>query len=179
MGGSKSIRWDNGAGYHSPDGKWHCSNCGDNGEGVVTSDHMLLNGLDDKSGAHLPMSQYRFNPVHHGMELMAQAQRQEMLQVSSNGYRLHGFASRNMTTGVTRVFLINKYGNTSQQVRLTLSGRVVVANCTVVTLSDDAAVFTPGSQRWGTVKPPQKLNCPTGVCQFELPPISFSMLTVG
>lgn len=105
-----ACMWDNGAGYHTPDGQWHCSNCGDNGEGVAATDHMLLNGLDEKTGVHLPLSQYRLNPVHHGMEMMAQAQSQEMLTISTNGFRLHGFASRNQTTGALQVFLINKYG---------------------------------------------------------------------
>ena len=112
-----ACMWDNGAGHHEPDGSWECSNCGDNGEGVVTTDHMLLSALDETNGTHLPLDQYRLNPVHHGMEMMSQAQSQAMLKVSSSGYRLHGFASRNTTTGAVQMFLINKYNGTAQKVR--------------------------------------------------------------
>lgn len=171
-----ACMWDNGAGHYQPDGTWHCSNCGDNGEGVVTTDHMMLNGLDEKTGQQLAVSEYRLNPVHHGMEMMAQAQRQEMLTVDTNGFRLHGFASRNQTTGAIQLFLINKYnGSTAQKVRLTLP-KGAVPPSSVVTLVDNAAASVQGSERWGTVRPPQKLAWVAGVCEFELPPVSFSML---
>jgi hypothetical protein len=173
-----ACMWDNGAGHYTPDGVWHCSNCGDNGEGVVTTDHMLLSALDEKTGTQLPLDQYRFNPVVHGMEMMALAQSQQMLQVTSSGYRLHGFASRNASTGALQLFLINKYNGTSQKVRLTLPEGAVPPS-SVVTLADDAAATIQGSERWGTVRPPQKLLCVAGVCEFELPPLSFSMLTAG
>ena len=47
----------------------------------------------------MPYKEYRFNPVHYGMEMMAQAQNQSMLFVTTNGYRLHGFASRPVAGG--------------------------------------------------------------------------------
>ena len=170
-----ACMWDNGAGYHTPDGVWHCSNCGDNGEGVLTSDHMLLSALDDKTGDHLPLDQYRFNPVHHGMEMMAQAQNQEMLRVHSTGYRLHGFASRN-ASGAISVFLINKYNGTSQKVRLTLPPGGVSPS-SVITLEDDAPTTVQGSEHWGVLRAPKEISCAQNVCEFELPPLSFSMLT--
>ena len=170
-----ACMWDNGAGYHTPDGKWHCANCGNNGEGVLTSDHMLLSALDEKTGAHLPLDQYRLNPVHHGMEMLSQAQNQTMLHVNSSGYRLHGFASRN-ASGVIKIFLINKYNGTSQKVRLTLP-QGAMAPSSVITLEDDVDTTIPGSEHWGVVRSPQKLSCAQNVCEFELPPLSFSMLT--
>ena len=162
-------------GHYTPDGVWHCNNCGNNDEGVATTDHMLLSALDEKNGTQLPLDQYRFNPVRHGMEMMAQAQSQAMLQVNSSGYRLHGFASRNVTTGALQLFLINKYNGTSQKVRLTLPEGAVAPD-SLVTLADDAAAAVPGSQRWGTLRPPQKLDCVASVCEFELPPLSFSTI---
>ena len=62
--------------------------------------------------------------------------------------------------------------------RLTLPPGAVAPGV-VVTLSDEAADSVPGSQRWGTVAPPQKLACVARVCEFELPPLSFSMLAAG
>jgi len=46
----------------------------------------------------------------------------------------------------------------------------------VVTLADDAAPSVQGSERWGALRPPQKLACVAGVCEFVLPPTSFTML---
>ena len=47
-----------------PDGVRTCANCNYN-----ASQHMLLSTQDG----------HRFNPVHHGIELLARAQRQAML----------------------------------------------------------------------------------------------------
>ena len=82
----------------------------------------------------MPYKEYRFNPVHYGMEMMAQAQNQSMLFVTTNGYRLHGFASRPVAggkgsskdggngggkdTGAVQLWLINKYDGAPQKVKL-------------------------------------------------------------
>ena len=86
----------------------------------------------------MPHKEYRFTPVHYGMEMMAQAQNQSMLFVTTNGYRLHGFASRPVAggkgggkgsgkdggndggkdTGAVQLWLINKYDGAPQKVKL-------------------------------------------------------------
>lgn len=108
--------------------------------------------------------------------MFVQAQRQEMLQVRTSGFRLHGFASRNQSTGALQVFLINKYNGTAQNVRMVLPTGAV-APSTMVTLADDAPEAVQGSRRWGTLRPPRALACVVGVCEFTLPPASFSMLS--
>ena len=172
-----ACMWDNGAGYPTPpttaepDGGWQCANCGD---GV--SDHMLLSALDERSGERMRLEQFRFNPVHHGMEMMARAQNQSMLAVSTSGYRLHGFASRPAGGSTVQLWLINKYDAPPQKVKLTLPAGAT-APTTVVSLLDDADGSVPLAQRWGTRTPPTPLDCTAGVCELVLPPLSFSMLS--
>ena len=90
-------------------------------------------------------------------------------------YRLHGFASRNDTTRAVLVFLLNKCNGTAEKVRLVLP-KPAASSITVVTLADTAAADVQGSERWGTVQQPRQLVCVTGVCEFKLPPLSFSVV---
>ena len=138
----------------------------------------------------LPLDQARFNPVHYGMELLSHSQNQSMLRVSTSGFRLHGFASVNDTTGATQLFLINKYDGPPQKVRLALptqhlstgvpAGEAAVM-CTapteMVSVVDDAAVSVPAAERWGRLMAAQPLSCVAGICEFTLPPLSFSRLS--
>jgi hypothetical protein len=182
-----ACMWDNGDGSRDPSGRRVCSNCG---SGNV-SDHFLTSSFGS-SGALLPLSEMRFNPVHYGMELLAHAQNQSMLEVSSNGYRLHGFATRNEITGAIQLFLINKYDGAPQKVRLTLptnrttgirgrnnsaAGNNVSRLSSVQTLVDDAPLSVPLSERWGRLLDPQPLACVDAVCELVLPPLSFSRLS--
>ena len=178
-----ACMWDNGAGaYDPPDAngaqKWHCSNCGGSAVGTV-SDHMMLSGNSENDGSHLPVSQYRFNPVAHGMEMLSNAQNLSMLTVNSTGYRLHGFAGRDRRSGAVSLWLINKYnasesGAAGQKVRLTLPAGAL-APTSIVSLLDDSADDVAKQRRWGslTTKP---LKCASGVCELVLPPLSFSLL---
>ena len=179
-----ACMWDNGAGHPTPPTAtdptigWECSNC-DSGPNGPISDHNLLSAMDVHTGAHLPMSQYRFNPVAHGMEMLARAQNRSMLAVSTSGFRLHGFASRPVDgggSGAVQLFLINKYDGAPQKVKLTLPAGET-APTTVVSLLDDADSSVPLAERWGTQTAPTPLECAAGVCEFVLPPLSFSMLS--
>jgi hypothetical protein len=67
-----------------------------------------------------------------------------------------------------------RYNGTAQKVRMALPAGALVLSI-VVTLVDDAPESTQGSERWGTLRS-QKLACVGGVCEFVLPPTSFSML---
>ena len=176
-----SALWDNGDGQVMPDGVRTCANCDHN-----ASMHMLLSTED----AH------RFNPVHHGIELLAKAQSQGMLAVSTSGYRLHGFATANATTNNTMAWLINKYTGRNgtaapQRVRLTVPPGLRAPN-TLVSVLDEADASVPPTERWGVRTAPQRIACspataeaegPAGagagasVCEFTLPPVSFSYLS--
>jgi hypothetical protein len=139
----------------------------------------------------LPLNQARFNPVHYGMELLSHSQNQSMLRISTNGFRLHGFASANDTTGATQLFLINKYDGLPQRVRVSLpqqqlfsssfpNGAAAVtytAPTEIVSVVDDAPVSVPAAERWGRLTAAQPLSCVVGVCEFVLPPLSFSRLS--
>ena len=165
-----ACMWDNGDGDIWLDGRRRCGNCGAN-----SSDHMLTSPMtDDGSGRFLPMDEWRLNPMHHGMEMMSRAQNQSMLRVTPDG-RLHGFASRNETSGRVMLWLINKWDGAEMRVRLQLPPGVI-APSHVSSLVDDADASVPGSQRWGTVTAPKELPCVAGVCEFVLPPLSVSML---
>jgi hypothetical protein len=155
--------WDNNDGQVMPDGKATCANCNDN-----ASQHMLLSTKDG----------HRFNPMHYGLELLARAQNQSMLQVGTSGFRLHGFASRDSTTNQVQVWLINKYDGAPQKIRLTipLTGNKSIVPNSIVSVVDDAGPEVPGPEHWGMMTAPKQVTCTMGVCELELPPLSFSML---
>lgn len=115
--------------------------------------------------------------MHHEMEMMAQAQRQSMLEVSSSG-STGCTALRAATTRLgwsCVVFLLNKCNGTAEKVRLVLP-KPAASSITVVTLADTAAADVQGSERWGTVQHSRQLVCVIGVCEFKLPPLSFSVV---
>lgn len=171
-----ACMWDNGPGYPTPPTTpggaigWHCANCDD---GV--SDHMLLSGMEEHTKEQLPIDQYRFNPVAIGMELLSSAQNQSMLKVATTGYRLHGFAGRDEGTSTMQLWLMNKYDGTPQKVKLTLP-EGVAGLTTITTLLDDEADDVPLASRWGSTTT-TPVTCMSGVCEFVLPPLSFSKLS--
>ena len=121
---------------------------------------------------------YRMNPMHYGLEMLARAQRKSLLKITgtADGYRVHGFATRNETApggaGADTVYLINKF-EVEQKVRITFGSQG--ANLTdlghVISLVDT-------EDHWGALAGSQP-QCDAGVCELVLPPVSFSIITLN
>ena len=140
---------------------------------------------------------FRMNPMHFGLELLAQAAGGNMLSMNTSQPRVHGFAAlpRNASLGgegPLLVYLLNKFQaamplkmtlplpaplptTSSNLERLTFSGPVA---CQVRSLVD-----TP--DHWGQLTGPDACSCsPTSAaltelsCSFTLPALSFSLFEV-
>ena len=138
----------------------------DNGDGQ----HSIVPSPEGASAGHMLLdtkAHFRMNPMHLGLELLATAQNQTMLKINTSAPRVHGFASRGEPSDEVRIFLINKF-EVQQKLRVVMpAGMRELA--TIVSMVD-----TP--DHWGEVTAPQQVACVSGVCEFAVPPVSFSML---
>ena len=119
---------------------------------------------------------FRMNPMHHGLEMLARAQRKSLLKINgtADGYRVHGFATRNETgpgpgpgAGPDAVFLINKF-EVEQKVNIALGSPAAELGHVISLVDTD--------DHWGALAG-SRSQCTAGVCELVLPPVSFSMIT--
>ena len=107
------------------------------------------------------------NPMHLGLELLATAQNQSMLQMNTSASRVHGFASRDELSGAVSIFLINKF-EVAQKLRVSLP---------VGALAPDSVVsMVDTTDHWGKLTAVQPVSCVSGTCQLTTPPVSFTVL---
>jgi len=125
---------------------------------------------------------YRFNPMHIGLEMLAESVGMQMLRMTVNFTnpnvhiaRVHGFAAG--AGSEQRVYLINKM-QTAQLVRVELPARSAALT--------RATSMVDTTDHWGA-KISSSISCtnvaredkPSLSCNFELPPVSFTMLDGG
>ena len=144
----------------------------DNSDGGSAShgDQMLL------SSAH----GWRFNPMHIGLELLAESAGLQMLNMSRPTFtnrnihvdRVHGFAALDPSSHRLRVYLINKMEHT-MRVRLRLPAQWSADAKGDVVFS--AASMVDTADHWGT-KSSLLVACGGGACVAELPGASFTRL---
>ena len=110
---------------------------------------------------------YRMNPMHFGLEMLAQSQNRSLHKVNTSADRVHGFATSSLATGALQLFLINKF-DALQKVRVVLppTGSAPTQLTSMVDTAD----------HWGAVTAPQLISCVERACVLALPPLSFSML---
>jgi hypothetical protein len=120
---------------------------------------------------------WRFNPMHIGLELLAESAGHQMLNTSSyysnpnvHTDRVHGFAARDGDTNQLRVYLINKMEST-MSVRINLpESSTDRGKFTVVSMVDTEDHW---ALRNVSALP---VLCSGGACDVDLPQVSFTML---
>ena len=119
---------------------------------------------DDKGLISGP-NKNRLNPISLGMELLADAQGGEMLELTTDNASVYGFAAK--VKGYTLVYVINKT-ETTQKLVLSLSqGKVRSAS---------ARVMKDTSDHWGEIIR-LKVKVSGGLTTI-LPPLSFSQIQI-
>ena len=119
---------------------------------------------------------WRFNPVHIGLEMLAESSGLRMLNVTSKYTnpnvhidRVHGFAA--VGDGRLRVYLINKMESV-MSVRVTLPDAKYETGFTAESMVDT-------DDHWGARNTSISVSCDgtgVGYCDVELPPVSFTLL---
>ena len=117
----------------------------------------------DSNGLMSGINDFRLNPLHLGMDLLADAQGGTMLEVTSDNNSVYGFAAK--VKSETLIYLINKT-ESPQKVAISLSQGKARAK--------SARVMKDTPDHWGKL---DKLTVKSGdVIQTTLPPLSYSQI---
>eukprot|EP00051_Salpingoeca_urceolata_P013611 m.171450 g.171450 ORF g.171450 m.171450 type:complete len:215 (-) comp17841_c0_seq4:187-831(-) len=152
--------WDNGDGMGFPSPPPSDSHTG----------HFLVD-----SSAH-----FRFNPVHFGLELLAQSANHTMLVMKTTEQRVHGFAA--WAGDKLLVYLINKLAGPAQ-VSVDIAGLSGAEACSAATAGVDSVVDT--ADHWGTLAS-APLACASKEssaavhcrCNVTLAPLTFNLVSL-
>lgn len=141
--------WDNGDGAS-------CNNCTS-----PIADHMLL---DTAAG-------FRMNPMHFGIEMLAEAQNKSLHAINTTADRVHGFATVD-AVGKLELYLINKF---EVAMPVTVLVSVPVSGVALLPTQVASMVDTPEDEHWGALRT-TPATCVQSVCRLTLPPVSFSRI---
>eukprot|EP00040_Diaphanoeca_grandis_P031659 m.189837 g.189837 ORF g.189837 m.189837 type:complete len:476 (-) comp32388_c2_seq2:159-1586(-) len=135
----------------------------DNGDGgnLDHNDQMLISTEHD----------YRFNPMHFGLEFLARSANQKMLTMTTSEDRVHGFAAYDKSVNAVLCYLINKYEtNMTVDISLALHPAKTPASATAEAMVDTL-------DHWGAVVLVDVV-CQQSACAVVLPNASFTVLTL-
>ena len=83
---------------------------------------------------------------------------------------MHGFGSREEASGSVQLFLINKFEKPAKlRVALGSGAATASADMSITSMVDTA-------DHWGTLTAAEPVACVAGVCELQLPALSFSRI---
>ena len=121
---------------------------------------------------------FRFNPVHHGLELLAKAQNLPQHQLNTTEIRVHGLATvkKEVDSVEASIYVINKLESVAQT---TVHLPTALVNFHDLSITAQSLVDT--ADHWGKLEANASSTalCTNSTCEIHLPPVSFSRIVIS